>query len=110
MEEDNKKERRGMKRSHNDAVRELVAFVRKRDKRLAAHQSSEAKKKLQREEEEKQRSGLCSGAALPYGIMQQGTGLMRTHTLQNCMLHKHNAMLRLTMTSAFFCNALPDSV
>ena len=55
MEEENKKERKGMKRSHNDAVRELVAFVRKRDKRLAAHQSIEAKKRLQREEEEKQR-------------------------------------------------------
>lgn len=55
MEEENKKERKGVKRSHNDAVRELVAFVRKRDKRLAAHQSSEAKKRLQREEEDKQR-------------------------------------------------------
>ena len=55
MEEENKKERKGIKRSHNDAVRELVAFVRKRDKRLAAHQSSEAKKRLQREEEDKQR-------------------------------------------------------
>lgn len=59
MEEDNKKERKGIKRSHNDAVRELVAFVRKRDKRLAAHQSSEARKKLQREEEQKQRSMPC---------------------------------------------------
>ena len=44
-----------MKRSHNDAVRELVAFVRKRDKRLAAHQAEEAKRRMEREEEDKLR-------------------------------------------------------
>ena len=55
MEEENKKERKGVKRSHNDAVRELVAFVRKRDKRLAAHQAEEAKRRLEREEEDKLR-------------------------------------------------------
>ena len=55
MEEENKKERKGIKRSHNDAVRELVAFVRKRDKRLAAHQAEEAKRRLGREEEDKLR-------------------------------------------------------
>lgn len=55
MEEDNKKERRLMKRTHNDAVRELVAFVRKRDKRLAAHQAEEAKRRMEKEEQDKLR-------------------------------------------------------
>jgi len=55
MEEDNKKERKSMKRSHNDAVRELVAFVRKRDKRLAAHQAEEAKRRMEKEEQDKLR-------------------------------------------------------
>ena len=56
MEDENKKERKSMKRMHNDAVRELVAFVRKRDKRLAAHQAEEAKRRMEREEEGKLRS------------------------------------------------------
>lgn len=55
MEEDNKKERKSMKRSHNDAVRELVAFVRKRDKRLAAHQAEEAKRRMEKEEQDRLR-------------------------------------------------------
>lgn len=55
MEDENKKERKGMKRTHNDAVRELVAFVRKRDKRLAAHQAEEAKRRMEREAEDKLR-------------------------------------------------------
>ena len=55
MEEDNKKERKSMKRVHNDAVRELVAFVRKRDKRLAAHQAEEAKRRMEKEEQDKLR-------------------------------------------------------
>ena len=59
MEDENKKERKGMKRSHNDAVRELVAFVRKRDKRLAAHQAEEAKRRMEREEEDKLRFVAC---------------------------------------------------
>lgn len=60
MEDENKKERKSMKRTHNDAVRELVAFVRKRDKRLAAHQAEEAKRRMEREEEDKLRCGQCS--------------------------------------------------
>lgn len=55
MEEDNKKERKSMKRVHNDAVRELVAFVRKRDKRLAAHQAEEAKRRMEKEEQDRLR-------------------------------------------------------
>ena len=64
MEDENKKERKSMKRMHNDAVRELVAFVRKRDKRLAAHQAEEAKRRMEREEEGKLRSVGTKAAAL----------------------------------------------
>ena len=38
MEEENQKKRKAARRAYNDTVRELVAFVRKRDKRVAAHQ------------------------------------------------------------------------
>lgn len=38
MEAENEKARRAAKREFNDTVRELVAFLRKRDKRVIAHQ------------------------------------------------------------------------
>ncbi len=38
MDDENKKLRKAAKRELNDNIREIVAFVRKRDKRVAAHQ------------------------------------------------------------------------
>ena len=38
MEDENSKRRKAARRAYNDAVRELAAFVRKRDKRVIAHQ------------------------------------------------------------------------
>ena len=38
MEEENRKLRKAKRREFNDTVRELAAFVRKRDKRVAAYQ------------------------------------------------------------------------
>ena len=38
MEEENKKARKGKRKEFNETVRELAAFVRKRDKRVAAYQ------------------------------------------------------------------------
>lgn len=38
MEDENKKHRKAMRKEFNETVRELVAFVRKRDKRVIAHQ------------------------------------------------------------------------
>ena len=40
MEDENKKRRKAMRKEFNETVRELVAFVRKRDKRVIAHQVS----------------------------------------------------------------------
>lgn len=37
MEKENKKTREKARKKHNELVRELVAFVRKRDKRVQAH-------------------------------------------------------------------------
>ena len=37
MEDDNAKRRKALRRHYNDTVRELVAFVRKRDKRVLMH-------------------------------------------------------------------------
>ena len=37
MEDENKKHRKAMRKEFNETVRELVAFVRKRDKRVIAH-------------------------------------------------------------------------
>ena len=38
MEDENQKKRKAARRAYNETVRELVAFVRKRDKRVVAHQ------------------------------------------------------------------------
>lgn len=38
MDAENEKARRAAKREYCEAVRELVAFLRKRDKRVVAHQ------------------------------------------------------------------------
>ena len=38
MEEENRKARRAARREYNEEVQELVAFVRKRDKRVAKYQ------------------------------------------------------------------------
>ena len=38
MEDENQKKRKAARRGYNETVRELVAFVRKRDKRVVAHQ------------------------------------------------------------------------
>ena len=43
MDEENKKLRRGEAREFNDTVRQLIAFVRKRDKRFIAHSAEQAK-------------------------------------------------------------------
>ncbi len=37
--EENGKRRKALRRHYNDTVRELAAFVRKRDKRVLAHQA-----------------------------------------------------------------------
>ncbi len=52
METDNLKRRKAERREFNENVRALVAFVKKRDKRVAAHQAAEAAKRAQRAEEE----------------------------------------------------------
>ena len=43
MEDENAKRRKAARRNYNDAVRELAAFVRKRDKRVIAHQVPDTK-------------------------------------------------------------------
>lgn len=40
MEEENRKLRKTKRREFNETVKDLLAFVRKRDKRVAAHQVS----------------------------------------------------------------------
>jgi DnaJ family protein A protein 5 len=39
MDAENEKARKAARREFNDAVRELAAFLRKRDRRVAAHQA-----------------------------------------------------------------------
>ena len=55
MEEENRKRRRALRRDFNETVRELAAFVRRRDKRVAAHQAAEAERKLKHEHEQQAR-------------------------------------------------------
>ncbi|KAK9822025.1 hypothetical protein WJX74_001541 [Apatococcus lobatus] len=51
MEDENKKHRKAMRKEFNETVRELVAFVRKRDKRVIAHQAEEARIRADKETE-----------------------------------------------------------
>jgi DnaJ family protein A protein 5 len=51
MEDDNRKRRAKARREFNETVRELAAFVRKRDKRVAAQAADVARAKAQREQE-----------------------------------------------------------
>lgn len=58
MEEENKKGRKAARREFNEAVRDLVAFVKKRDKRVAVFQAEEAARRAAREAEEAERRRL----------------------------------------------------
>ena len=55
MEEENKKSRKVHRREFNERVRELVAFVRKRDKRVAKIQAEEAARRAAKQAEEEDR-------------------------------------------------------
>ncbi|KAG8191458.1 hypothetical protein JTE90_020708 [Oedothorax gibbosus] len=48
MEKENKKLRDQQKKARNEEVRELVAFVRKRDKRVQAHKKKEEERKIEK--------------------------------------------------------------
>lgn len=52
MEADNAKRRKAERREFNENVRALAAFVKKRDKRVAAHQAAEAVRRAERAAEE----------------------------------------------------------
>lgn len=55
MEAENEKARRSVKKEYNEAVRNLVGFLKKRDKRVAAWQVEEARRREERERAEKAR-------------------------------------------------------
>ncbi|KAK9806652.1 hypothetical protein WJX73_004364 [Symbiochloris irregularis] len=55
MEDENRKARKVAKREYNESVRELAAFVRKRDKRVSYFQAQQAQRKLEAEAREQQR-------------------------------------------------------
>ncbi|GIM08082.1 hypothetical protein Vretimale_12093, partial [Volvox reticuliferus] len=55
MEEENAKARRAARKEWIDTVRELVGFVRKRDKRVARAQAEEAARRAAREAEDQER-------------------------------------------------------
>lgn len=51
MEKENKKERSRVRKEFNSTVRELVAFVKKRDPRVAARRAQEEKERAQKQKE-----------------------------------------------------------
>ena len=59
MEADNAARRSARRKEFNQTVRELAAFVRKRDKRVAAWQAAQAQQRLDRQAAEQQR---CAAA------------------------------------------------
>lgn len=58
MEQENEKKRKAARKEYNEGVRALVDFLRKRDKRVAAHQVEEAKRRQEREAADAARYGL----------------------------------------------------
>merc|ERR1719234_2110636 len=56
MEQENKVERDAAKKERNTVVRNLVAFVRKRDKRVLAHKKMEQENKVERDAATKERN------------------------------------------------------
>ena len=71
MEKENKKMRDKSRKERNELVRQLVAFVRKRDKRVQAHKilveeqnAAKAKKaeELRRQQKLSQAKYVCTGA------------------------------------------------
>lgn len=61
IEADNEKARRAARREFNENVREMVAFVKKRDKRVLAHAVEEAARKAEAAALEAER---CDSAGL----------------------------------------------
>lgn len=55
MEEDNRKRRRAARKDFQDGVRDLAAFVRKRDPRVAAWRAAEDARRAERAAAEEQR-------------------------------------------------------
>lgn len=52
MEKENKKNRDKARKEHSELVRQLVAFVRKRDKRVQAHKKLVEEQNAEKDEEE----------------------------------------------------------
>lgn len=53
MESENERARKAARREFNESVQELIQFVKKRDKRVAAHAVEEAKRRQEQEKAEK---------------------------------------------------------
>lgn len=98
MEKENKKTRDKARKERNELVRELVAFVRKRDKRVQAHrklleeQNAEKAKKseeLRRQQKLKQAKyddlDHCFSALVDFQNFQNSPG---------SMLHEHYLFIR----------------
>jgi len=49
MDQENEKSRKAARREYNEGVRGLVDFLRKRDKRVAAHQVEQARVREERQ-------------------------------------------------------------
>lgn len=55
IENENEKARKAARREFNEQVRELVAFVKKRDKRVMAHAAEEAARRAEKAAKEAER-------------------------------------------------------
>lgn len=55
IERENEKQIKAARKEYNEGVRMLVEFVKKRDKRVVAHQAQEAKQRMERQAAEQKR-------------------------------------------------------
>ncbi len=77
MEADNAKARKAARREYNEGVRELVAFVRKRDKRVAARAVEEARRRQEREAADAARCAVGGGGRKGAGGCLRVVGALR---------------------------------
>ena len=89
MDDDNKKRRRAAKKDFQDTVRDLAAFARKRDPRVAAWRAAEEAVKAQRAAEAEQRCvlGRSANSGLPrIGVLRSPPGAVSGGPLLNSLL------------------------
>lgn len=74
IESENEKARKAARREFNEQVRELVAFVKKRDKRVLAHAAEEAARRTEAAAKAEERCAGARGDSMSGGAAREKLG------------------------------------